>query len=106
MVIKIKIKIFLPYALGFNYWLFIGISNIAWKKVFCGCFGDLFGKGLLGSNSTLVYFIVGYGVSEVIDSHVDLEEFKSLGSFGGLGYHNALAIHNTHLLPGYSIHIV
>jgi hypothetical protein len=53
--------------------------------------GDLFGKGLLGSNPTLVYFIVGYGVLEVIDSHMDLEEFKSFGSFGGLGYVNALA---------------
>jgi hypothetical protein len=76
------------------------------EEGFVDALGDLFGKGLLGSNSTLVYFSVGYGVLEVIDSHVDLEEFKSFGSFGGLGYHNALAIHNTHLLPRYSIHIV
>jgi hypothetical protein len=32
------------------------------------------------------------GFWEVIDSHLDLEEFKSFGSFGGLGYVNALAI--------------
>jgi hypothetical protein len=55
------------------------------EEGFVGALGDLFGKGFLGSNSTLVYFIVGYGVLEVIDSHVDLEEFKSFGSFGGLG---------------------
>ncbi len=65
--------------------------------------GDLFGKGLLGSHSTLVYFIVGYGVLEVIDSHVDLEEFKSFGSFGGLVYVNALAI-TTHALASKIFH--
>jgi hypothetical protein len=78
--------------LGFNYCLFIGISNIAWKKVLWMLWEIYLEKGLLGLDSTLVYFIVGYGVLEVIDSHVDLEEFKSFGPFGGLGYVNALAI--------------
>jgi hypothetical protein len=36
--------------------------------------------------------LLAMGFWEVIDSHVDLEEFKSFGSFGGLGYVNALAI--------------
>jgi hypothetical protein len=32
------------------------------EEGFVDALGDLFGKGLLGSNSTLIYFIVGYGV--------------------------------------------